>query len=62
MQLNSLIQLNNAPKDAKKLCSAVFSGDLPQLKRLLRCGLVVDSGDYDRRTVRNVTLTGFALC
>jgi hypothetical protein len=45
--------VRSCPKqDAKRLCSAVFSGDLPMLKRLLRCGLRVDSGDYDKRTVR----------
>ena len=32
----------------------MFSGDLPRLKRLLRCGLKVDAGDYDKRTVSNV--------
>ena len=39
-------------EDAKKLCSAVFAGDLPQIKRLLKSGLRVDAGDYDNRTVR----------
>ncbi|GAX74508.1 hypothetical protein CEUSTIGMA_g1957.t1 [Chlamydomonas eustigma] len=41
-------------EDAKKLCSAVFVGDLPQVKRLLRCGLSVDAGDYDKRTALHI--------
>ena len=39
-------------EDAKRLCTAVFEGNLPQLRRLLRCGLRIDAGDYDKRTVR----------
>jgi ankyrin repeat protein len=40
--------------DAARLCGCVFSGDLPLLRRLLRCGLAADAGDYDRRTALHV--------
>lgn len=37
-------------EQAAVLCTAVFDGDLPQLRRLLRAGARVDAGDYDKRT------------
>ena len=44
----------DAVGDAARLCTCVFSGDLPQLRRLLRCGLTVDAGDYDKRTALHI--------
>lgn len=40
--------------DAARLCTCVFSGDLPQLRRLIHCGLRVDAGDYDKRTALHI--------
>lgn len=39
---------------ASLLCTCVYSGDLPLLRRLLRAGVDPDCGDYDRRTALHV--------
>jgi hypothetical protein len=33
-------------EQAAVLCTAVFDGDLPLLRRLIAAGVAVDSGDY----------------
>jgi hypothetical protein len=35
---------------ASQLCTAVYDGDMPLLRRLLRAGANPDAGDYDKRT------------
>lgn len=39
---------------ASQLCTAVFEGDLPLLRRLIRAGAAADAGDYDRRTALHI--------
>ena len=39
---------------AAQLCGAVFAGDAPLLRRLLRAGLDADAGDYDGRRALHV--------
>lgn len=41
-------------KAAGLLCSAVHSGDMQLLKRLLRAGVDADSCDYDKRTALHI--------
>lgn len=40
--------------DTGRLCSCVFLGDLPLLRRLLRCGIRADSQDYDKRAALHI--------
>ncbi len=39
---------------ASQLCTAVFEGDLPLLRRLLRAGALPDECDYDKRTALHI--------
>ncbi len=39
---------------ASQLCTAVFEGDLPLLRRLLRAGAPPDKSNYNKCTVLNV--------
>jgi ankyrin repeat protein len=40
---------------AAQLCTFVFEGNLPALRRLVRAGADVDAGDYDRRTALHIS-------
>ncbi|KAI7843592.1 hypothetical protein COHA_002834 [Chlorella ohadii] len=42
-------------EQAAMLCTAVFEGNLPLARRLLRAGVRVDSGDYDKRTALHIS-------
>ncbi|PSC71927.1 potassium channel SKOR [Micractinium conductrix] len=42
-------------EQAAVLCTAVFDGDLPLLRRLLLAGVAVDAGDYDKRTALHIS-------
>lgn len=39
---------------ASTLCQAVFDGDVLQLRRLLKAGIQVNAGDYDKRTAAHI--------
>lgn len=39
---------------AAHLCTAVFEGDVPLLRRLVRAGMSPDSGDYDGRRAAHI--------
>lgn len=39
---------------ASQLCTAVFEGDLPLLRRLLSAGASADVCDYDKRTALHI--------
>jgi ankyrin repeat protein len=39
---------------ASTLCQAVFDGDILTLRRLLKARILVDAGDYDRRTAVHI--------
>ena len=39
---------------ASQLCTAVFEGDLPLLRRLLQAGASADTCDYDKRTALHI--------
>lgn len=40
---------------AARLCSCVFEGNLPLLRRLLKAKAPVDAGDYDKRTALHIS-------
>ena len=40
-------------KDASALCNAVFEGNLPYLRRLIKSGCDVDIGDYGEKKELN---------
>lgn len=40
---------------AARLCTAVFEGDLPLLRRLLEAGAPPDACDYDKRTALHIS-------
>ncbi len=37
-----------------QLCTCVFEGNLPLLRRLIRAGAAADAGDYDKRTALHI--------
>jgi len=39
---------------AAQLCTCVFEGNLPLLRRLIRAGAAADAGDYDKRTALHI--------
>ncbi len=39
---------------ASTLCQAVFDGDIPMLKRLLKAKIQVNACDYDKRTAAHI--------
>ena len=39
---------------AAQLCTCVFEGNMPLLRRLIRAGAAADAGDYDRRTALHI--------
>ncbi len=39
---------------ASHLCTCVFEGDLPLLRRLITAGAPADVGDYDKRTALHI--------
>ncbi len=39
---------------ASQLCTCVFEGDLPLLRRLVSAGAPADAGDYDKRTALHI--------
>jgi hypothetical protein len=39
---------------ASQLCTAVFDGDMPLLRRLLHAGASPNVGDYDKRTALHI--------
>lgn len=39
---------------ASALCTAVFDGDMPLLRRLLHAGANPNAGDYDKRTALHI--------
>lgn len=39
---------------AAHLCTAVFEGDMPLLRRLLHAGASPNAGDYDKRTALHI--------
>jgi hypothetical protein len=39
---------------AAQLCTAVFDGDMPLLRRLLHAGANANAGDYDKRTALHI--------
>ncbi len=41
--------------DAARLCTCVYLCDLPLLRRLMRAGALVNSGDYDKRTALHIS-------
>ena len=41
-------------EEAALLCTCVFDGELGMLRRLLRAGAHVDTGDYDKRTALHI--------
>jgi len=43
---------------ASTLCQTVFDGDVLQLRRLLRAGIQVNAGDYDKRTAAHIAASG----
>ena len=45
-------------EQAAVLCTAVFDGDLPLLRRLILSGVAVDSGDYGERGLESAWLFG----
>lgn len=42
-------------EDASLLCTCVYEGNMPKLRRLLRAGLPVNAFDYDRRTAAHIS-------
>lgn len=42
-------------EQAAVLCTAVFEGNLPLLRRLISAGCAVDAGDYDKRTALHIS-------
>lgn len=42
-------------EDASLLCTCVYEGNMPKLRRLLRAGLPVNAFDYDRRTATHIS-------
>ena len=42
-------------KAATVLCTCVFDGDMPLLKRYLAAGVSIDAGDYDLRTALHIS-------
>lgn len=40
---------------AAELCTCVFEGNLPLLRRLITAGIHVDSADYDKRTALHIS-------
>jgi len=46
---------------AAHLCTAVFEGDVPLLRRLLRAGMDPDAGDYDGRRAAHIAAAESAL-
>ena len=39
---------------AAQLCTCVFDGNLPLLRRLITAGAPADAGDYDKRTALHI--------
>jgi hypothetical protein len=44
----------DAGQAASRLCQAVFDGDIPTLRRLLKAQISVNSVDYDRQTAARI--------
>lgn len=51
----SLDGSKSSVEQAAVLCTAVFDGNLPLLRRLLTAGVSVDAGDYDQRTALHIS-------
>ena len=54
MPVNRLGKEQDRVAMAAQLCSCVFEGNLPLLRRLVSAGAPPDAGDYDKRTALHI--------